>query len=243
MRIGPTTDPVGGVQEHRRDADREQEHRERPDDVHAAGEQRVEHPSEEACEQRDHRCEEAADDGRSDPDHERVAPAVEHPRGHVASVLIGAEEVVGRIPGGPDRRLAQMQKAAALLHHRHRLAVHDRVPVQVVLERVHVGDVARVERRREADHHDDDEHHRAGHGDPVAHEPAARERPRAATGHLRSPWGCRLDVLQGCDLSHPSPPYQPGAGGSWSRPPRMSASSRYLTQSWSIRMYHCGFHW
>ena len=37
------------------------------------------------------------------PDLERAAPAVEHPRGDVAAVLVGAQEVVVRVPGGADR--------------------------------------------------------------------------------------------------------------------------------------------
>ena len=51
-------------------------------------------------------------------------------------------------------------------------------------------------------------------------------------------------MIQGRDLSH-VPITLPTGGGRLRRTARPRGQTRppYLTQSWSIRMYHCGFHW
>ena len=87
-----------------------------------------------------------------DADQERVAPAVEEARGDVAALVVGAEQVVRRVPGRPDRRHAEPEPARLLLHHGRRvLPLHDRRAVEVRAERIGVRDVVRVERRREAE--------------------------------------------------------------------------------------------
>ena len=102
------------------------------------------------------RCEEAGDERGRGADQQRVASAVEQPRGDVAALVVGAEEVVGRIPGRPDRRRRRGPSPVVLGGITGtRLPVHDRRPVEVRLERIGVRDVVRVERRREA--REDDE--------------------------------------------------------------------------------------
>ena len=98
MCIGPTLQAVGRGQQHRRDADREQDHRKRPDHVHRPREHRVGRAAVEPCDQREHGGDDRADDGRPDADQQRVASAVQDPRGHVAARAVGTEEVVVRDP-------------------------------------------------------------------------------------------------------------------------------------------------
>ena len=144
-------------EKHRREADREQVDRERPDDVETAREDAVGEPAEEARDDRDHGREHAGQERGRDADHQRVAATVEQPGRDVAALGVGAEEVVGRIPRRPDRGHAEPEPAGGLLHHRHRLPVHDRRAVEVRAERIGVGDVVRVDRRGEADEHDQHE--------------------------------------------------------------------------------------
>ena len=46
-------------------------------------------------------------------DEQGVAAAVEHPRGDVAALVVGAQEVVVDVPGRPDRRHAEAEAAGA----------------------------------------------------------------------------------------------------------------------------------
>ena len=169
--------PVDAVrlrQQHRRERDREQVDGERPDQVHQPREPRVDEPSEETGHDSHERTEQARDDGRADADLERGAPAVENARGHVAPLVVGAEEVVA-VPGRPDRHLAELELAAARLQDWDLFAVDQRRSRQVRHERVGLRDVLRVVRRREADRDDDDEERESGDGDLVAQEPAQGE--------------------------------------------------------------------
>jgi hypothetical protein len=71
------------------------------------------------------------------------------------------------VPGGADRRLADAERPAALLDDVDALAVDDRRPGDVRVERVGVGDVVRVERRGEADRDDQQEQDQRRKRDPV----------------------------------------------------------------------------
>jgi hypothetical protein len=90
---------------------------------------------------------------------------------------------VGR-PGRADGRLAEAQRAAALLDDVDRLAVDDRRAAEIRRERVGVRDVVRVQRRGEADRDDQEEERKRRQRDAVPRETARGETPRAPAGDL-----------------------------------------------------------
>ena len=201
----------------RREADREQVDGERPDDVEEPREHAVDAPPEEAGREADGRSEQARQQRGGDADEQRVAAAVEQARGHVAALVVGAEEVVLGIPGRPDRRHAEPKPLGLLLHHRNRLAVDDGRAVEVRAERIRVCDVLGVQGRgeRQQDDHEQQAEHR--HRDPVAPEPAASQRPwagarRGCGGGLRRR-ACREGVAH---------PRRAGGGRAYARPPHAS---------------------
>ena len=116
-----------------------------------------------------------------DADQQRVAAAVQQAGRDVAALVVGAEEVVLRIPRRADRRHAEPEPSRFRLHHRHGLAVHDRRSVEIRAEGVRVCDVVRVERRREAEQDDHGEHGEHRHRDLVARQPATGKRPGAGS--------------------------------------------------------------
>src|SRR5260370_617109 len=94
------------------------------------------------------------------------------------------------------RAAATRSAPATLLHKGYQLAVHDRVAVQVRLERVHVRHVVRVQRRGQAHHHDHQEQEQGGHGDAVPPQPPRGQPPRVAADDGRLQPGINLYLLQ-----------------------------------------------
>ena len=111
---------------------------------------------------------------RADPDHQRVAAAVEQPDHVVAAVAVGAEEELA-LPGRADRHPVEAD-------HVDRLAVLlDRVG-EVVLVRRRVGDVLRPQRRRDAGRDQEQEEDAEDEPGLVAAQPPPGELPRARSG-------------------------------------------------------------
>ena len=111
-RNGPIANPC--VDQHGREADRKQIDGERPDDVEHSREDRVDNAAEEAGDDARSRASRHVISAAKNADQQRVAPAVEQPRRHVASLVVGAEEVVVRIPGRPDRSRAEAEPSGRL---------------------------------------------------------------------------------------------------------------------------------
>ena len=88
------------------------------------------------------------------------------------------------MPGRPDRRLADPERAAALLEDVDLLPVDDRRAREVRRERVGVRDVVCVQGSGEADRDDQDEEGKRSQGDAVAKQPAPGEAPGALTCEL-----------------------------------------------------------
>ena len=108
-------------------------------------------PPKKPGDQRDDGRQEAADQrGRRPGDEQGVAAAVEHARGDVAALVVGAQEVVVDVPRRPDRRHAEPEAAGALDHDGRGLAVDDRRAVDRRLERVRVRDAVGVPPRQQA---------------------------------------------------------------------------------------------
>ena len=167
-------------QQHRRQRDRQQIERERPDQVHQARDDRVGPPSEESRDEREDQRHERGHQRGADPDQERGASAVEHTCGDIAPLVVGPEQVVG-MPGRADRGLAEAELAAALLQHLPRLSVDRDSPRDVRLEWIRMSEVLRVEGSRKADRDNQDEEDECRECDPVARQAPAGKRPGAAS--------------------------------------------------------------
>ena len=153
---------------------------------------------------------------RGAADQQGVAAAVEQPRGDVAALAVGAQEVIADVPGRPDRRHAEPEPAGGLDHHGDCLAVDDRRAVDLRGERVGVRDVFGVDGGRR------------GTRATITTKPAERDErgPVAAAGGARaSAQGLRPTTR---------------AAGPRRRPPRRPQPLRsrpgpvhYWTQAWS----------
>src|SRR5206468_1462662 len=120
--------------------------------------------------------------------------------GHdVAALAVRADEVV-RVPGRPDRVLADAQLPPALLDHLDRLAVDPCRPVEVRAEDDGVRDMVRVDRGAKADDDDQEEERQRPERDPVAKEAPPGEPPRAlARDLLCGLAGRKNDLLLGSE--------------------------------------------
>ena len=102
--MGMLTIPIGDHDleearaEHGHDPDRQEQARDREHHVHAAHDHGVGLPAEVAGDPAEDQADGQADDDRDDPDHQRVAGAVDDPRPLVARLLVETRPVVGRGP-------------------------------------------------------------------------------------------------------------------------------------------------
>ena len=171
------------------ECNREQQHRERPDQVEEAADDPVDPAAEVPREQGEDDGDEGADQRRADADLERVEPAVEHSHRNVPAVDVGAEHVLpSRVPPLRAEDLHRLDHelpgvgvvVRAAADDRRQLPVHHDLLVDVRRRRSGMGHVARVERRGRAHDQDQDEDAERDEGDVVAAEAAPGEVPRAA---------------------------------------------------------------
>ena len=171
---GPDVQPA--ERERRAQRDREQEHRERPEDVEAVGDRSVGPAPGVTGEQPQRGRQDGRDEGGHEADEQRVAAAVEKPDHHVAAERVGPEEIL-LAEAWSDRRAVRGDDELLL-------AVDHDGAGGVRRRRAASGDVLGVQRRRRTAPHQEEEDHERGHRDPVALETPPGELPRP---HPRKP--------------------------------------------------------
>ena len=166
--------------------DREQQHREGPDQIERPRDDPVHPAPVEAGKQREQDRDHDADQGRADSDLQRVETTVEQSYGYVAAEAVRAEhEAPVRVPPGRAEHTAGLLDDNVALcvgsDHRsgeHLLAVDDVLGMRGVRGRVR--DVVRVDRRERAGHRDHDEDEERDECDVVPPQAPPGQVPRAA---------------------------------------------------------------
>ena len=178
--IGPMIDAL--ADQHDRERDREQIDRKGPQHVEDAREHHVDDAAEKAGDER-RRWPPGTRQmrGRGAGDQQRIAPAIEQPRRHVAALAVGAEEIGADIPGRADRREAEAEALGRGLASPARACRRSMIlPLRLERNGIGLGDIGGVERRRQAgERRSPGARRSAPMRGPVGAELAQRRRPGA----------------------------------------------------------------